>query len=72
MRLKDAHRMVCSSLKKNKSRTYMTVFATAVGCAFLIVLASLGYGVQKGVVDQLLEESILNQIQIHGKWVEVD
>lgn len=72
MKLKDANRMIRKNMKKNRSRTLMTVFAVAIGCAFLVVLASFGYGVQKGVIESIAGERLLNQIQIHDRRIVVD
>ncbi len=45
----------------------MTVLATTIGCAFLIVLASVGFGMQKSMQEELLTAQKLNEIQISGK-----
>lgn len=58
MRLSDQFRFVRQNMKKNKSRLFMTVLATAMGCAFLIVLASVGFGLQKSIVDELAGAAI--------------
>src|SRR5690606_35317383 len=57
-------------MKKNRSRVFMTVLATAMGCAFLIVLASVGFGLQKSVVDEITEGRLLTDITVHGKLDE--
>lgn len=44
----------------------MTILATAMGCAFLIVLASVGYGLQQTIIDDTLEQQIVTEIDIHG------
>ncbi|GGB47690.1 ABC transporter permease YtrF [Lentibacillus populi] len=66
MRLKDRFSFVGQNIKKNKVRTFMTILATAMGCAFLIVLASIGYGLQQTVVDDTMEQQIVTQIDVHG------
>ncbi len=45
----------------------MTVLATTIGCAFLIVLASVGFGMQKSMQEELLTAQKMNEIQISGK-----
>jgi acetoin utilization transport system permease protein len=72
MKLQDINLLVRKNMKKNRSRTFMTVFAVAIGCSFLIVLASFAYGVQKGVVEKMMEEPLLNLIRVHGKIVMED
>ncbi len=44
----------------------MTILATAMGCTFLIVLASIGYGLQQTIVEDTLEQQIVTKIDIHG------
>jgi len=66
MKWKDKLRFVRQNLKKNKSRVFMTVLATAMGCSFLIVLASVGFGLQKSVVDNITKGRLLTEIDIHG------
>lgn len=67
MKFKDKFRFVQKNMKKNKTRVFMTVLAAAMGCAFLIVLASVGFGLQKSVVDQITQGRLLTDISIHGK-----
>lgn len=45
----------------------MTILATTMGCAFLIVLASVGFGIHKSITDQFLSQQIITEINIHGK-----
>ncbi|MEN1968150.1 FtsX-like permease family protein [Lentibacillus sp. N15] len=66
MRLKDRFLFVRQNIKKNKARTFMTILATAMGCAFLIVLASIGYGLQQTVVDDTLKQQVVTQIDVYG------
>ncbi|WP_188457002.1 ABC transporter permease [Virgibacillus oceani] len=66
MRLKDQLAFVRQNVKKNKVRTFMTILATAMGCTFLIVLASVGFGLQETVVEDTLEQQIVTKIDIHG------
>lgn len=44
----------------------MTVLATAIGCSFLIVLASVGFGLQKSVVEDITKGRLLTQVMVHG------
>ncbi|MCM3566967.1 FtsX-like permease family protein [Neobacillus mesonae] len=67
MKIRDQFRFVRQNMKKNRTRVFMTILATAMGCAFLIVLASVGFGLQKSVVKEMLEQSIVTQIDVHGK-----
>ncbi|MGG3470665.1 FtsX-like permease family protein [Neobacillus pocheonensis] len=67
MKLRDQFRFVRQNMKKNKTRVFMTILATAMGCAFLIVLASVGFGLQKSVVKEITERRVITQIDVHGK-----
>lgn len=67
MKLKDQFRFVRQNMKKNRTRVYMTVLATAMGCAFLIVLASVGFGLQKSIVKDIIERRVVTAIDVHGK-----
>ncbi|MDL4840126.1 ABC transporter permease [Aquibacillus rhizosphaerae] len=66
MTFKDQLKFVRQNMKKNKMRIFMTVLATAMGCTFLIVLASVGFGLQETLVKDQLEQSLVTEIQIHG------
>ncbi|WP_047980964.1 ABC transporter permease [Ornithinibacillus contaminans] len=70
MKLMDQFRFIKQNIKKNRVRTFMTILATAMGCAFLIVLASVGYGLQQSVVDDMLEQQIVTEIDLYGKEVD--
>jgi acetoin utilization transport system permease protein len=67
MKLRDQFRFVRQNMKKNRTRVFMTILATAMGCAFLIVLASVGFGLQKSVVSEVMERRVVTQIDVHGK-----
>ncbi|MDR7235642.1 ABC transporter permease [Neobacillus drentensis] len=67
MKLTDQFRFVRQNMKKNRTRVFMTILATAMGCAFLIVLASVGFGLQKSVVKEITERRVITQIDVHGK-----
>ena len=69
MKFSDQVRFVRQNMKKNKSRLFMTVLATAMGCAFLIVLASVGFGLQKSIVDKMIGDRVVTAIDVWGKEV---
>jgi acetoin utilization transport system permease protein len=66
MKLTDQFRFVRQNMKKNKTRLFMTVLATAMGCTFLIVLASVGFGLQKSIVDKMIGDRMVTAIDIYG------
>ncbi|MFC4302236.1 ABC transporter permease [Cohnella boryungensis] len=66
MKFTDQFRFVRQNMKKNKTRLFMTVLATAMGCSFLIVLASVGFGLQKSIVDKAIGDRLVTSIDIYG------
>ncbi|GIN92924.1 ABC transporter permease YtrF [Siminovitchia terrae] len=67
MTLKDQIKFVRQNMKKNKSRIFMTMLATAIGCAFLIVLASIGFGLHKSIIQELMEDRLVTEIEVHAQ-----
>ncbi|REK71816.1 ABC transporter permease [Paenibacillus paeoniae] len=67
MKLGDQFRFVRQNMKKNKTRLFMTVLATAMGCSFLIVLASVGFGLQQSIVDKIVGDRLVTAIDIYSK-----
>ncbi|SHN31785.1 ABC transporter permease [Gracilibacillus kekensis] len=66
MNLKDQWRFVKSNMRRSKSRIFMTVLATAMSVAFLIVLASVGFGLHSTFIQDLLEDRTVTKIEIAG------
>lgn len=50
----------------------MTVLATAIGCTFLIVLASVGFGLHKTIIQETMEDQLVTEISVHGKTDDND
>lgn len=70
MKLKDQFQFVQQNMKKNKTRLFMTILATAMSVTFLIVLASVGFGLHKSIVKETMEQRIVTEIEVHGKQDE--
>ncbi|MDI7741711.1 FtsX-like permease family protein [Lysinibacillus fusiformis] len=66
MLFKDQLQFVMQHMKKNKLRVTMTVLAAMIGCAFLIVLASIGFGIQHTLKSELLNDEAITQIELWG------
>lgn len=45
----------------------MTILATTMACSFLIVLASVGFGLQKSAQDEIMKQQIITAIKVLGK-----
>ncbi|MDA1477691.1 ABC transporter permease [Bacillus changyiensis] len=67
MKFKDQLRFIRRNMKKNRLRVFMTILATTVACAFLIVLASVGFGLQKSMTEELMKDQIVTKIDVFGK-----
>src|SRR5690606_4747004 len=67
MKFKDQFRFVRQNTKKNKSRLFMTVLATAIAVAFLMVLASVAFGLHKSIIADLMQDRMETEINVHGK-----
>ncbi|NDI37218.1 ABC transporter permease, partial [Chengkuizengella sediminis] len=65
MKFKDKVRFVRQNMKKNRMRVFMTILATSIGCAFLILLASVGFGLEKSIVSDLTEGRLANEISVY-------
>jgi len=66
MLFKDQLDFVTQHIKKNKLRVFMTVLAATMGCAFLIVLASVGFGLQDSIRNEILSDEKVTKIQVYG------
>ncbi|MFJ8100815.1 ABC transporter permease [Lysinibacillus sp. NPDC096212] len=66
MLFKDQLDFVKQHIKKNKLRVFMTVLAATMGCAFLIVLASVGFGLQDSIRNEILSNEKVTKIQVFG------
>ena len=64
MLFRDQLAFIFQHLKKSKLRVAMTVLATTIGCAFLITLASVAFGFQKTVEDEIFSDPNLTEISL--------
>lgn len=67
MLFKDQLQFVFQHMKKNKLRVTTTILATMIGCAFLIVLASIGFGIQSTMQSEILNREEITEIQLWGE-----
>ncbi|ATP38644.1 macrolide ABC transporter permease [Solibacillus sp. R5-41] len=67
MLFKDQLQFVFQHMKKNKLRVTTTILATMIGCAFLIVLASIGFGIQSTMQNEILNREEITEIQLWGE-----
>ena len=67
MSFRDQIDFIRQHMKKNKLRVFMTVLAATMGCAFLIVLASVGFGLHKTMSDEMMSNQLLTEVRIFGR-----
>lgn len=65
MLFKDQVDFVRQHIKKNKLRVFMTILAATMGCAFLIVLASIGFGIQDTMRKEILEDQVITEVEVY-------
>ncbi|MDA7027301.1 ABC transporter permease [Bacillus sp. CLL-7-23] len=66
MNFKDQLTFIRRNMKKNRLRVFMTILATTVACSFLIVLASVGFGLQKSMTESLMSDQLVTEIKVFG------
>lgn len=65
MQFKDQLDFVRQHVKKNRMRIFTTILATTMGCAFLIVLASVAFGLQNSLKKEVLSDDTLTRIEVY-------
>lgn len=66
MQFKDQVDFVRQHIKKNKLRVFMTVLAATMGTAFLIVLASVGFGIHDTIRNEVLSNRLVTEIEVYA------
>ena len=66
----DLLRMSASNLKRRKLRTFLTVLGVVIGTASIVVMVSLGLGLQKSVYDEMAYDYKRNGQRICRRWDE--
>lgn len=66
MQFKDQLDFVKQHIKRNRLRVFMTILAATMGTAFLIVLASVGFGLHDTLRNEMLSNRLVTEIQVHG------
>lgn len=68
MRFLDLLRMSSSNLLRRKLRTLLTVLGVVIGTASIVVMISLGLGLQKQSLEQIEEYGGLTTIQVYQNY----
>jgi len=67
----DLFRMGIKNLWRRKLRTFLTVLGVIIGASSIIVMLSLGFGMQKGFEEQMAQWGSLTTINVHKGWSDV-
>ena len=67
MSLIDLLRISSGNLNEEKLRTFLTVLGVVIGTASIVVMISLGLGMQKSMYQQVEESEVLTSIEVTGK-----
>lgn len=70
MQFNDQIDFVRQHIKKNKLRVFMTILAATMGTAFLIVLASIGFGIHDTMRKEILDNRVVNQIEVYSSEMD--
>ena len=69
MRWIDLLRMSSGSLKRRKLRTFLTVLGVVIGTASIVVMISLGLGMQQSLYREIEQSGGMTSITVTGKDV---
>ncbi|WP_346898310.1 ABC transporter permease [Clostridium sp. UBA7503] len=72
MKLKNSIKTAFRNLRRRKMRTFLTSFAVSIGTMLIILMVSLGVGVQKIIEDNLKANASANVINVTPYKTEVD
>ncbi|WP_432353324.1 ABC transporter permease [Sporosarcina sp. A2] len=72
MQFKDQLDFVSQHIKKNKLRVFMTILAATMGTAFLIILASVGFGIQHTLKKEILDNRLVTQVEVHSADLTIE
>ena len=70
MQFNDQIDFVRQHIKKNKLRVFMTILAATMGTAFLIVLASVGFGIHDTMRSEILDNRLVNEIEVYASELD--
>lgn len=72
MQFKDQIGFIRQHMKRNKLRVATTILAATMGCAFLIILASIGFGLHQTITNDVLDNNLVTEIEVAGKSDKVE
>ena len=63
----DLLRMSISNLRRRKLRTFLTVLGVVIGTASIVVMISLGLGMQESLYREVEQSGGLTMVKVRGK-----
>ena len=70
MRWTDLLRISISSLKRRKLRTFLTILGVVIGTASIVVMISLGLGMQESVYREIEQSGGMTSLTVTGKQTD--
>ena len=70
MKKSDLFAMAIQNLKNRKTRTKLTVIGVVIGTCAIVIMVSIGVGIDKTVTAQYESDSTLNKISVYAAAVE--
>ncbi|WP_251862270.1 FtsX-like permease family protein [Clostridium sp. Marseille-Q2269] len=70
MKLKSYSKIAFKNLRRRKMRTFLTSFAVSIGTMLIILMVSIGVGVQKIAIDSIKANTSANTIMVSPRNVE--
>ena len=70
MRWTDLLRMSISSLRRRKLRTFLTILGVVIGTASIVVMISLGLGMQESVYREIEQSGGMTSLTVTGKQTD--
>ena len=72
MKKSDLFQMALGNLKNRKTRTWLTVIGVIIGTCAIVIMVSIGVGIDKMVTAQYSSDSSLNRITVYEGYGEIE
>lgn len=68
MKFFDIFKMACGNFLRRKARTMLTVAGVVIGTMAVVIMISIGQGLEQGYTEQLKSWGSLTQVQVNPSW----
>lgn len=68
MKFFDILKMACGNFLRRKARTMLTVAGVVIGTMAVVIMISIGQGLEQGYTEQLKSWGSLTQVQVNRSW----